>query len=76
VLRSALVQLAWGLAVGIPVALAGGRVLAGQLYGVKNHDPMTIVLAAVVLITCASLAAAVPARRASGVDPLVALRYE
>jgi predicted permease len=76
VLRSALVQLAWGMAIGIPVALAGGRVLANQLYAVKNYDPMTIGLAAVVLITCAFLAAAVPARRASGVDPLVALRYE
>jgi len=76
VLRSALVQLAWGMAIGIPVALAGGRVLADQLYGVKNYDPMTIGLAAMVLTTCAFLAAAVPARRASGVDPLVALRYE
>ena len=76
VLRSALVQLAWGMAIGIPVALAGGRVLANQLYAVKNYDPVTIGLAAVVLITCAFLAAAVPARRASGVDPLVALRDE
>src|SRR5882672_3616813 len=40
VLRTALVQLAWGMAIGIPVALAGGRVLADQLYGVKNYDPM------------------------------------
>jgi predicted permease len=76
VLRSALVQLAWGMAIGIPVALAGGRVLADQLYGLKSYDPMTIGLAVVVLITCVFLAAAVPARRASGVDPLVALRYE
>ena len=76
VLRSALVQLAWGMAIGIPVALAGGPMLADQLYAVKSYDPMTIGLAAVVLITCAFLAAAVPARRASGVDPLVALRYE
>ena len=76
VLRSALVQLTWGMAIGIPVALAGGRVLADLLYGVKNYDPMIIGSAAIVLITSASLAAAVPARRASGVDPLVALRYE
>jgi len=76
VLRSALVQLAWGMAIGIPVALAGGRVLADQLYGVKNYDPMIIGSAAIVLITSAAPAAAVPARRASGVDPLVALRYE
>jgi ABC-type antimicrobial peptide transport system permease subunit len=76
VLRSALRQVAWGLAIGIPVALAGGRVLADQLYGVRNYDPMTVGLAATVLVACALLAAAVPARRASGVDPLVALRYE
>jgi predicted permease len=76
VLRSALRQVAWGLAIGIPVAVAGGRVLADQLYGVKNYDPIIVGLAATVLVACALLAAAVPARRASGVDPLVALRYE
>jgi predicted permease len=76
VLSSALRQVAWGLAIGIPVALAGGRVLADQLYGVRTYDPMTVGLAATVLVACGLLAAAVPARRASGVDPLVALRYE
>jgi len=76
VLRSALRQVAWGMAIGIPVALAGGRALAGQLYGVRNYDPVIVGLAATVLVACALLAAAVPARRASGVDPLVALRYE
>ena len=76
VLRSALRQVAWGMAIGIPVALAGGRALAGQLYGVRNDDPVIVGLAATVLVACALLAAAVPARRASGVDPLVALRYE
>jgi predicted permease len=76
VLRSALRQVAWGLTIGIPVALAGGRVLADQLYGVKSYDPLIVGLAATVLVACALLAAAVPARRASGVDPLVALRYE
>ena len=76
VMRSALGQVAWGMAIGIPVALAGGRVLADQLYGVRNYDPTIVGLAATVLVACALLAAAVPARRASGVDPLVALRYE
>ena len=76
VLGSALGQVAWGVAIGIPVALAGGRVLAAQLYGVRNYDPMIVGLAATVLVACALLAAAVPARRASGVDPLIALRYE
>ena len=53
VLRSALAQLGLGLAIGIPVALAGGRVLAGQLYGVKSYDPMILGLAAIVLVACA-----------------------
>ncbi len=76
VLRAALVQLAWGLAIGIPAALAGGRLLAGQLYGIKSYDPMILGLAATILGACALLAASVPARRATRVDPIVALRYE
>ena len=42
VMRSALGQVAWGMAIGIPVALAGGRVLADQLYGVRNYDPTIV----------------------------------
>jgi len=76
VLRAALVQLALGLAIGIPAALAGGRLLAGQLYGIKSYDPMILGLAATILGACALLAASVPARRATRVDPIVALRYE
>ena len=76
VMRSAMAQVIWGLAIGIPVALVGGRLLADQLYGVRNYDPSVIGLAAAVLIACALVAAAVPARRASSVDPLAALRYE
>jgi ABC-type lipoprotein release transport system permease subunit len=76
VLRSALVQLAIGLAIGIPVALASGLVLAGQLYGVKSYDPSILTLASVILAVCALLAASVPAWRATKLDPLIALRYE
>jgi macrolide transport system ATP-binding/permease protein len=76
VLRSALVQVGIGLAIGIPVALVGGRVLAGQLYGVKSHDPLILGLAMVILAACAVFAASIPARRATKVDPLRALRYE
>jgi ABC-type antimicrobial peptide transport system permease subunit len=75
-LRGALAQLGLGLGIGIPAALAGGRVLAGHLYGVKGHDPMILGLAAVILAACAVLAVSVPARRATRVDPIVALRYE
>jgi macrolide transport system ATP-binding/permease protein len=76
VLRGALAQLGLGLGIGIPAALVGGRVLADQLYGVKSYDPMILGLAAVILAACAVLAISVPARRATRVDPIVALRYE
>jgi predicted permease len=76
VLNSALIQLGLGLAIGIPVALAGGRLLASQLYGVRSHDPVILGLAVVVLAACALLAAFVPARRAATIDPMQALRTE
>lgn len=76
VLRPALAQLGLGLAMGIPAALAGGHLLAHQLYGVKSYDPTILGTAALVLAACAIFAAAVPARRAMRVDPIVALRYE
>jgi predicted permease len=76
VLRSAMLQLALGLAVGIPLALAGGRLASSMLYGVKSYDPWILGLAAVVLAACSFVAAFLPARRASKVDPMDALRYE
>jgi predicted permease len=76
VLRSAMFQLALGLAVGIPLALGGGRLVSSMLYGVKSYDPWILAVAAVVLAACAFIAAFLPARRASKVDPMNALRYE
>ena len=71
-----LLQLGLGLAIGIPVALAAGRLLASQLYGVKSHDPAILGLAAAALTACALVAAFVPARRAASIDPVQALRTE
>ncbi|MFN7993631.1 MAG: ABC transporter permease [Bryobacteraceae bacterium] len=76
VLRGALAQLGIGLAAGIPAALAGGRLLASQLYGVKSYDPAILALAASVLALCAVFAGFLPARRASSIDPIRALRIE
>ncbi|MGA3323130.1 MAG: ABC transporter permease [Terriglobia bacterium] len=76
VLRGALLQLVVGLAVGVPVALAGGRLLANQLYGLRSYDPLILGTAVSVLAACALAAGLVPARRAIKVDPMVALRYE
>ena len=76
VLRSALVQVGLGLAIGIPAALAGGRLLASQLYNVKSYDPAIFAAAAVILAASAIFAASIPARRATRVDPIIALRHE
>jgi len=65
-----------GVAIGVPVALVLARSLASLLYGVKPGDPLTISAAAVLLFLVAAVASYLPARRASRVDPLVALRYE
>ena len=65
-----------GLAVGIAVALASGRVLSSQLFGVNPHDPWTIGGVALVLAAVAALACYIPARRTTMADPLEALRYE
>jgi predicted permease len=76
VLRGASLQVALGLVIGIPAALAGSRLLSSILYGVKSYDPAILFLAAGVLAACALIAAFIPARRAAKVDPVVALRYE
>jgi putative ABC transport system permease protein len=65
-----------GLALGIAAALVLSRFIASFLYGVHSSDPLTFISVAMVMLVVAILAAVIPARRATRVDPMVALRYE
>ena len=76
VLREVLLLVLVGLVIGIPVALMATRFVSSQLFGLTGNDPLTILGAAVILTFVAILAGFVPARRASRVNPLIALRYE
>jgi predicted permease len=76
VLRETLVLVFIGIAIGIPAAIASARLVSSQLFGLTAADPLTLSAAALVLIGVAALAGYLPARRASRVDPIVALRYE
>lgn len=65
-----------GLGLGLLGGLGAGRALAGLLYGIQPTDPVTYLVLALVLASVAVLASYVPARRASTIDPILALRYE
>lgn len=74
--RETLLLVLTGFTAGVPVALAGTRLIANRLFGVTAGDPSILAFAAGVLAVTAVIAALVPAYRASRVDPLVALRWE
>ena len=76
VLRETLYLVLAGLVIGVPGALIGAKLISAQLFGMKPADPLTLVGAGVVLTIVALLAGYLPARRASRVNPLNALRYE
>ena len=76
VLRGAFSQVGMGVALGIPAAIGAGYLMTNQLFGVKPWDPVMLGLAALMLAMAALLATVIPARRAAGVEPMVALRNE
>ena len=76
VLRESLWMVAAGLAIGIPAALALTRYIQATLYGIKPNDPVSFVVAGVLMVAVAGIAAWIPARRAARVDPMRALRCE
>jgi predicted permease len=76
VMREVVVLLAIGLAVGVPAALALGRFISAQLYGIQPNDPAIAVSTVVLLALVSAAAGLIPAHRASRIDPILALRYE
>ena len=76
VLREALILVLIGLAVGIALVSLAARLVTSLLFGVSASDPATLATTAVLMLSIAVVAAYLPARRASRVDPMAALRYE
>jgi predicted permease len=76
IVRQTLVLLALGAAVGVVLALAAVQTASALLFGLEPNDPLTFAAATALLVAIALIASFLPARRASRVDPMVALRYE
>jgi ABC-type antimicrobial peptide transport system permease subunit len=76
VIRDALGHATVGILMGIPITFAVTRLMAHQLYGVRSADPATTSAAVLLLIGCLAVAAYLPARRASRIDPIRGLRQD
>jgi predicted permease len=76
VLRESLTLLAIGILFGIPVSLAASRAIKAGLFGVDPADPITLIAAVLMMSLCLLVGSYIPARRATKIDPMVALRYE
>lgn len=76
VMREAMVLVAVGVLIGVPAAFGSSRVIASMLHGLKSYDPMAMGIVILLLSTVAAIAGFIPARRATKVDPMVALRHE
>ena len=76
VMRRGMLPVFAGIAAGLVCALLIGRFLVSQLFGVSSHDPVTMLTVVVVLLGVAICACWAPARRATRIDPMRALRFE
>jgi predicted permease len=76
VLRGAFLQVGIGLAIGVPLAFAGKKALASQLFGLGSFEPLIMAMAISALAVAALAASVVPARRAASINPMQALRME
>ncbi len=76
VMRGAFLQVAFGMALGMPIVLIGARYLASQLYQVKSYDPVSLLVAVCILSGAAVIAGFIPARRAASIDPTQALHSD
>lgn len=76
VMKGAFSQVGIGMAIGIPAAIGAGKLMTDQLFGVKPWNPIMLMVAVLTLALAALLASVIPARRAAGVEPMVALRNE
>jgi predicted permease len=76
VLRDVVILAAMGLAISVPAALGGAKLVESLLFGVKPNDPRTLAAAAAILLSAALLAGYLPARKASRIDPMTAVRHE
>jgi len=76
VMMSGLRWLAVGIGIGVPASIALARILQNRIWGIKSADPLTLLAVSLVLTAVGLAACYIPARRATKIDPMVALRYE
>jgi ABC-type antimicrobial peptide transport system permease subunit len=76
ILRSAFLQVAIGLAIGVPATILAGYGMSAKLFGVKPYAPAVLLITTVALSLAALIATLLPARRAATVNPIQALRTE
>jgi ABC-type antimicrobial peptide transport system permease subunit len=75
-MRESMILVAIGVTVGLTAAVAAGRLVATLLFGLAPTDALTMVTAIAIMVVVSAIAGYLPARRASRVDPMVALHYE